>query len=151
MMRNSFGGSQTGSNVASSAGYHPSSVPHAASSNNHTLVYPNGSTSGPGKPALEFEEFQEIKAITLEWKLSNLQSIFESSRGEAKSRCIKSSVFGDGKWEIYFYANSVCATTCTTSMAGLSVTLGSDTLQFHRIGLRLCLAVFICRAYARRA
>ena len=53
------------------------------------------------------EDFQEIKAITLEWRLSNLKSIFEASRGEAKSRCIKSSLFGDGKWEIYFYANSV--------------------------------------------
>lgn len=53
-------------------------------------------------------EFKETKCISLEWKLSGLKNLFESSRGDVKSRCIKSAPFGEGKWEIFFYANSVC-------------------------------------------
>lgn len=41
-------------------------------------------------PSVGAEDFQETKSITLEWKLSNLKAIFDSSRGEVKSRCIKS-------------------------------------------------------------
>ena len=94
--------------VASSSYYPAFNNMHLAnnnrSSNNNKIT--NTVSGCPSYPVQE--EFQEIKAITLEWRLSNLKSIFETSRGEAKSRCIKSSVFGDGKWEIYFYANSVC-------------------------------------------
>lgn len=33
---------------------------------------------------------QETKSLTLDWKVSDLKTIFDSSRGDAKSRCIKS-------------------------------------------------------------
>jgi hypothetical protein len=39
-------------------------------------------------------DFQEIKTITLEWKLTGLAKVFEQSRGETKSRCLKSTLSG---------------------------------------------------------
>lgn len=79
--------------------------PHPASSSHVQHHYPStraGHGSGNG-------DYQEIKSVCLEWKLDNLKHIFDSSRGETKSKCIKSSLFGDGRWEVYFYANSVSA------------------------------------------
>ena len=35
-------------------------------------------------------DFQEIKTITLEWKLAGLAKLFDSSKGESKSKCLKS-------------------------------------------------------------
>ncbi|CAH7667576.1 hypothetical protein BY996DRAFT_4579384 [Phakopsora pachyrhizi] len=52
------------------------------------------------------QEFLEVKSVSLEWKISNLKSVFDSSKGETKSKCIRSSYFGDGKWQVFFYPNS---------------------------------------------
>lgn len=52
--------------------------------------------------------YSETSFVTLEWHLSGLKSIFDGSRGESKSKCIKSAVFGDKEnlWEVIFYPNS---------------------------------------------
>ncbi|PLW30182.1 hypothetical protein PCANC_22149 [Puccinia coronata f. sp. avenae] len=52
------------------------------------------------------QEFLEIKSVSLEWKLSNLKHIFDSSKGDTKSKCVKSAFFGMGKWQVFFYPNS---------------------------------------------
>ncbi|MBW0486767.1 hypothetical protein O181_026482 [Austropuccinia psidii MF-1] len=52
------------------------------------------------------QEFLEIKSVSLEWKLSNLKQIFDSSKGDIKSKCVKSSFFGESKWQVFFYPNS---------------------------------------------
>ncbi|POV94356.1 hypothetical protein PSHT_16261, partial [Puccinia striiformis] len=52
------------------------------------------------------QEFLEIKSVSLEWKLSNLKHIFDSSKGDTKSKCVKSAFFGQGKWQVFFYPNS---------------------------------------------
>jgi hypothetical protein len=43
--------------------------------------------------------------VALEWQIANLRQLFDSSKGDAKSKCIKSQVFGDGCWQVYFYPN----------------------------------------------
>ncbi|KAA1067341.1 hypothetical protein PGT21_001715 [Puccinia graminis f. sp. tritici] len=60
-----------------------------------------------GSPNLsDKQEFLEIKSVSLEWKLSNLKHIFDSSKGDTKSKCVKSAFFGQGKWQVFFYPNS---------------------------------------------
>ncbi|KAH9925412.1 uncharacterized protein BXZ73DRAFT_91126 [Epithele typhae] len=49
---------------------------------------------------------KENTTIRFEWTLRGLANIFDSSKGEAKSKVIKSPRFGDGRWQILFYANS---------------------------------------------
>lgn len=49
---------------------------------------------------------QETNTITFEWVLRGLKNLFESSKGESKSKVTKSVRFGGGKWQILFYANS---------------------------------------------
>ncbi|PVF98434.1 hypothetical protein CPB86DRAFT_784877 [Serendipita vermifera] len=51
-------------------------------------------------------EYQESITITFEWNIRGLKNLFESSRGENKSRVTRSTRFGGGKWQILFYANS---------------------------------------------
>ncbi|KZV61512.1 hypothetical protein PENSPDRAFT_759388 [Peniophora sp. CONT] len=51
-------------------------------------------------------EFQETKTLTFEWRLRDLKSVFEASKGEQKSRVTKSAMFGNGTWQILFYANA---------------------------------------------
>lgn len=51
-------------------------------------------------------EYQESTSITFEWILKDLKSLFESTKGEAKSKVTKSVRFGGGRWQILFYANS---------------------------------------------
>lgn len=51
-------------------------------------------------------EFQESKTVTLEWTVRNLKQLFESSKGEQKSKVVKSAVFGGGRWQVLFYPNS---------------------------------------------
>lgn len=67
----------------------------------------SSSSSTPIKPTIpENQEFLEVKSVSLEWKLSNLKHIFDTSKGETKSKCVKSVFFGDGKWQVFFYPNS---------------------------------------------
>ncbi|KAG2151344.1 hypothetical protein DEU56DRAFT_777393 [Suillus clintonianus] len=51
-------------------------------------------------------DIQESTAVTFEWTLRGLKNIFESSKGESKSKVTKSVRFGGGRWQILFYANS---------------------------------------------
>ncbi|GMK56447.1 hypothetical protein CspeluHIS016_0302870 [Cutaneotrichosporon spelunceum] len=53
-------------------------------------------------------EFNETTTVMLEWKLSGLRAMYDSSKGDAKSKCIKSAIFGDpdNLWEVLFYPNS---------------------------------------------
>ncbi|CAE6475932.1 hypothetical protein ACGC1H_007273 [Rhizoctonia solani] len=51
-------------------------------------------------------EFQESQTVTLEWTVRNLKQMFESSKGEQKSKVVKSAIFGGGRWQVLFYPNS---------------------------------------------
>ncbi|KAJ8593818.1 hypothetical protein M405DRAFT_785433 [Rhizopogon salebrosus TDB-379] len=55
---------------------------------------------------MEKSDIQESTAVTFEWTLRGLKNIFESSKGESKSKVTKSMRFGGGRWQILFYANS---------------------------------------------
>ncbi|KAI9462177.1 hypothetical protein F5148DRAFT_982826 [Russula earlei] len=55
---------------------------------------------------MDIVEFQESSSITFEWTLRGLKTLFESSKGEAKSKVTKSAKFGGGRWQVLFYANS---------------------------------------------
>lgn len=44
--------------------------------------------------------------VQLEWKINNLKHHFESTKGEAKSKCIKSALFDRQQWQIFLYFNS---------------------------------------------
>lgn len=55
---------------------------------------------------MDVEEFQESNSITFEWTVKGLRHLFESSKGEAKSKVTKSVKFGGGQWQILFYANA---------------------------------------------
>ncbi|KAG2362695.1 hypothetical protein BDR07DRAFT_1579515 [Suillus spraguei] len=55
---------------------------------------------------MEKTDTQESTAVTFEWTLRGLKNIFESSKGESKSKVTKSVRFGHGRWQILFYANS---------------------------------------------
>ncbi|KAG6918337.1 hypothetical protein DXG01_015196 [Tephrocybe rancida] len=51
-------------------------------------------------------EYSQSVAITFEWTLRGLKNLFDSSRGETKSKPTKSLRFGAGRWQILFYANA---------------------------------------------
>ncbi|KAF8608499.1 hypothetical protein BDV93DRAFT_200841 [Ceratobasidium sp. AG-I] len=51
-------------------------------------------------------EFQESSTVTLEWTVRNLKQLFDSSKGDQKSKVVKSAVFGGGRWQVLFYPNS---------------------------------------------
>ncbi|GBE83235.1 hypothetical protein SCP_0502820 [Sparassis crispa] len=56
-------------------------------------------------------EYQESTTVKFEWVVRNLKNLFESSKGEQKSKVTKSVRFGGGRWQILFYANSGSANT----------------------------------------
>ncbi|KAH9002814.1 hypothetical protein EDB86DRAFT_2898257 [Lactarius hatsudake] len=64
---------------------------------------------------MEAVEFQESNSIVFEWTLRGLKNLFESSKGEAKSKVTKSAKFGGGRWQVLFYANSGPPYTSTDS------------------------------------
>ncbi|TFK27990.1 hypothetical protein FA15DRAFT_701372 [Coprinopsis marcescibilis] len=51
-------------------------------------------------------ESQEHTCVTFEWKIKGLRSLFESTKGEAKSKVTKSGKFDNGRWQVLFYANA---------------------------------------------
>ncbi|KZO99519.1 hypothetical protein CALVIDRAFT_544516 [Calocera viscosa TUFC12733] len=53
-----------------------------------------------------YNEYLESNTITLEWTLRGLKALFESSKGDAKSKVTRSVKFGGGRWQILFYPNS---------------------------------------------
>lgn len=52
------------------------------------------------------QEYQESTSITFEWTLKDLKSLFDSTKGDSKSKVTKSVRFSGGRWQILFYANS---------------------------------------------
>lgn len=64
---------------------------------------------------MEAVEFQESNSTVFEWTLRGLKNLFESSKGEAKSKVTKSAKFGGGRWQVLFYANSGPPYTSTDS------------------------------------
>lgn len=42
----------------------------------------------------------------LEWTVRDLKHLFDTSKGESKSKVVKSTLFGGGKWQCLFYPNS---------------------------------------------
>ncbi|KAF5382447.1 hypothetical protein D9615_003009 [Tricholomella constricta] len=51
-------------------------------------------------------EAQESTTIAFEWTLKGLKNLFDSTKGESKSKVTKSVRFGGGRWQILFYANA---------------------------------------------
>ncbi|KAF9505097.1 hypothetical protein BS47DRAFT_1368336 [Hydnum rufescens UP504] len=51
-------------------------------------------------------EYSESTTTTLEWTVRGLKQLFDSSKGELKSKVTKSIKFGGGRWQVLFYANS---------------------------------------------
>ncbi|TEB39742.1 hypothetical protein FA13DRAFT_1619132 [Coprinellus micaceus] len=51
-------------------------------------------------------EYQETTSVTLEWTLRGLKALFDSTRGDLKSKVTRSPRFGNGRWQILFYANA---------------------------------------------
>nr|XP_019047445.1 hypothetical protein I302_04058 [Kwoniella bestiolae CBS 10118]OCF26375.1 hypothetical protein I302_04058 [Kwoniella bestiolae CBS 10118] len=70
------------------------------------------SSSTPAAPSTSGHEFQETTSVCLEWRLTGLKTMYESTRGEQKSKCIKSAVFGDADnlWEVLWYPNAGTST-----------------------------------------
>ncbi|GJJ09526.1 hypothetical protein Clacol_003749 [Clathrus columnatus] len=48
----------------------------------------------------------ESTTITLEWTVGDLKHLFDTSKGESKSKVTKSPLFGNGEWQCLFYPNS---------------------------------------------
>lgn len=80
-----------------------SQVGAGGSKTHQALAGHAGSAAGPAGMAPD-DSFLETKSITLEWSVSNLKNLFDSSRGDAKSRCIKSGCCS-GSWYTYYADN----------------------------------------------
>lgn len=48
----------------------------------------------------------ETGKVHLEWRVAGLKNLFENSKGESKSKCVKSALFDSHRWQIFFYPNS---------------------------------------------
>ncbi|GAA6040102.1 hypothetical protein JCM8097_002029 [Rhodosporidiobolus ruineniae] len=57
-------------------------------------------------PSLVTSGVLETQSLQLEWKVGNLKQLFTSTAGDLKSRCVKSPLFGGGKWQIFLYPNA---------------------------------------------
>ncbi|KIM43361.1 hypothetical protein M413DRAFT_444189 [Hebeloma cylindrosporum] len=51
-------------------------------------------------------EYSESSSITFEWTLRGLNSLFDSTKGDKKSKVTKSIRFGNNRWQILFYPNA---------------------------------------------
>ncbi|BGP37063.1 hypothetical protein JCM10449v2_000967 [Rhodotorula kratochvilovae] len=60
----------------------------------------------PAVPSLDTSDFLETRSVQLEWKVTNLRTLFDQTKGEAKSKCIKSALFDQSRWQIFLYPNS---------------------------------------------
>lgn len=55
---------------------------------------------GEGESRLVLIELSLTSAqVTLEWKVSGLKTLFEQSKGDVKSKCIKSAPFDSNRWQ----------------------------------------------------
>ncbi|KAF9483428.1 hypothetical protein BDN70DRAFT_873937 [Pholiota conissans] len=51
-------------------------------------------------------EYSESSVLTFEWTLRGLKNLFDSTKGDKKSKVTKSIRFGNNQWQILFYANA---------------------------------------------
>ncbi|KAL1950799.1 hypothetical protein VTO73DRAFT_5923 [Trametes versicolor] len=56
--------------------------------------------------ATAVDDAKESTTLRFEWTVRGLKNLFEGSKGEAKSKVIKSPRFGDGRWQVLFYVNA---------------------------------------------
>ncbi|CAD6889263.1 unnamed protein product [Tilletia laevis] len=68
----------------------------------------------------------EYQSTTLEWPLLGLKQLFDSSKGDHKSKVVKSPVFGGGRWTVLFYAQSGSDQYC-------SLYLNAEPLEHERL------------------
>lgn len=70
---------------------------------------------GPGDAATAAYKYHstETRSITFEWPLFELGQHFDSSKADVKSKVIKSVSFGEGKWTVFFYAQSGIQQFCS--------------------------------------
>ncbi|KAI0771133.1 hypothetical protein BD413DRAFT_551210 [Trametes elegans] len=66
---------------------------------------------GKPQPPADIPDAKESTTIRFEWTLKGLKSIFEGSKGEAKSKVIKSPRFGDGRWSCFMPTQASSAPT----------------------------------------
>ncbi|KZV73242.1 hypothetical protein PENSPDRAFT_313183 [Peniophora sp. CONT] len=64
--------------------------------------------------------------VTFEWQLRDLKSIYEASEGAQKSQVVKSDVFGNGRWQILFYANAGLGTSDDLTSGHISLFLACE-------------------------
>ncbi|GAA5978933.1 hypothetical protein JCM5350_004182 [Sporobolomyces pararoseus] len=57
-------------------------------------------------PSLDSSDVLETRSVQLEWKVNNLKQLFDSTKGETKSKCVKSPLFDNSRWQIFLYPNS---------------------------------------------
>ncbi|WVQ76809.1 hypothetical protein IAR50_006483 [Cryptococcus sp. DSM 104548] len=81
-------------------------VPPPYSSRDHAQVQPGPHSSTIATSPTQ--EFSETTSVTLEWTVTGAKAMYEATRGDQKSKCVKSAVFGDvdNRWELLLYANS---------------------------------------------
>ncbi|KAF8908957.1 hypothetical protein CPB84DRAFT_1674055 [Gymnopilus junonius] len=51
-------------------------------------------------------QYSESSSITFEWTFRGLKTLFDSTKGDKKSKVNKSARFGNDMWQILFYANA---------------------------------------------
>ncbi|KJA24031.1 hypothetical protein HYPSUDRAFT_65842 [Hypholoma sublateritium FD-334 SS-4] len=51
-------------------------------------------------------DYTESSTITFEWTLKGIKNLFDSTKGEKKSKVTKSIRFSNNRWQILFYANA---------------------------------------------
>ncbi|KAF9468617.1 hypothetical protein BDZ94DRAFT_1153659 [Collybia nuda] len=71
-------------------------------------------------------EYQESVSITFEWTLKGLKNLFESTKGDSKSKVTKSARFGGGRWQILFYPNAGLSKEGTTEGGFVSLYLSCE-------------------------
>ena len=52
-------------------------------------------------------EYTEISTITFEWTLKGLKNLFDSTKGDKKSKATKSIRFGNDKWQVNLTSHCV--------------------------------------------
>jgi hypothetical protein len=60
-------------------------------------------------------ESQESVSITFEWTLKGLKSLFDSTKGDSKSKVTKSLRFGGGRWQVRYKTMYADRTTADRS------------------------------------
>ena len=56
-------------------------------------------------------EYSESSSITFEWTLRGLNNLFDSTKGDKKSKVTKSIRFGNNRWQVIDLSSS-----CTANM-----------------------------------